>query len=135
MRALTDAAHMEFVEATSTLTARLAAGNDDLAAAGAICLAVEAWKHLAGEDTAWDRFGLEILDVRSRLYTHYDDVVVDTTLPTTSSAHIRDAVRELVAQLARYHDHRALDADIALSERLDHNAVAQQLRRAVAALA
>ncbi|MFY1595903.1 hypothetical protein [Micromonospora sp. WMMD737] len=125
---------MEFVKAIGALTARLAAGNDDLAASGAIYLAVAAWKHQAGEDTAWDRFGLEVLDVRSRFYTHYD-VVVDTTVPTAANTHIRNAVRELVAQLARYHDQRALDADRTLSERLDHDAAAQKLRRAVAALA
>ncbi|MEH1017890.1 hypothetical protein V6U90_33135 [Micromonospora sp. CPCC 206060] len=125
---------MEFADATSALTARLAAGNDDLAAAGAIHLAVEAWKRLSGGDAAWDRFGLELLDVRSRLYSD-DDVVVDATVPATDGPHLRHAVMDLVEQLAQHHDRRAVHPDNGLAQRLDHDAAAQQLRRAVAALA
>ncbi|MFD0783728.1 hypothetical protein ACFQZ8_07360 [Micromonospora azadirachtae] len=123
---------MEFLEAATVLSARLAAGDDSLAAAGAVYLAIEAWKHLGGVDPAWDRFGLEVLDVRSRLYE--DDVEVDVAVPDADGPEVRAAVMDLIGHLARYHVRRAVAED-GLAQRLDHDAAAQQLRRAAAALA
>ncbi|WP_157551506.1 hypothetical protein [Micromonospora globosa] len=123
---------MEFPEAARVLGARLAAGDDSLAAAGAVHLAVEAWKHLGGSDPAWDRFGLEVLDVRSRLYV--DDVEVEAAAPNADGPEVRAAVRDLIGHLARHHDRCAVARD-GLAQRLDHDAAAQQLRRAAAALA
>lgn len=123
---------MEFAEAANVLTVRLAAGDDSLAAAGAVHLAIEAWKHLGGFDPAWDRFGLEVLDVRSRLYE--DDVVVDAAAPDTDGPEVRAAVRDLIEHLAQHHDRCAVAQD-GLAGRLDHDAAAEQLRRAAAALA
>jgi hypothetical protein len=123
---------MEFPEAARVLSARLAAGDDSLAAAGAVHLAIEAWKHLGGVDPAWDRFGLEVLDVRSRLYE--DDVVVDAATPGADGPEVRAAVMDLIEQLARHHCRCAVAGD-GLAQRLGHEAAAQQLRRAAAALA
>ena len=123
---------MEFPEAATILSARLAAGGDSLAAAGAVHLAIEAWKHLGGVDPAWDRLGLEVLDVRSRLYE--DDVVLDAAAPDADGPEVRAAVRDLIEHLAQHHDRRAVAED-GLAQRLDHDAAAQQLRRAAAALA
>lgn len=122
---------MEFAEAANVLTVRLAAGDDGLAAAGAVHLAIEAWKHLGGVDPAWERFGLEVLDVRSRLYA--DDVIVEAAAPDADGPEVRAAVRDLIEHLAQYHDRRAVAED-GLAQRLDHDAAAQQLRRAAAAL-
>ncbi|MFD6563016.1 hypothetical protein [Micromonospora profundi] len=126
---------MNFVEAASALNARLAAGDDNLAAAGAVFLAVEAWKKLSGRAVAWERFGLAILDVRSRLYSEDDDVVVDATAPEADGPLVRAALIDLVEQLARYHSRRAVHSGDGLAQRLEHDAVAQQLRRAAIALA
>lgn len=125
---------MEFAEATRLLTARLAAGDDGLAAAGAVHLAVEAWKHLAGSDYAWDRFGLEVLDVRSRLYSGDDEVVVGAAVPEADEPQVRAALMDLVEHLAQHHD-RCAATQKGLAQRLDHDAAAHQLRRAAAALA
>ncbi|MET8040538.1 hypothetical protein ABZU25_06690 [Micromonospora sp. NPDC005215] len=124
-----------YAEAAREITARLAQDLDDTVAADAIQLAIEAWKSLAGTDFAWDRFGLELLNVRARLYSDHDDVVVDTGTPVRDDAETRLAVTSLLEQLARYHDRRAADDRDDLSRRLNHGAGARQLRRAVAALA
>ncbi|WP_406083564.1 hypothetical protein OHA01_02115 [Micromonospora zamorensis] len=125
---------MTYAEAAREITARLARGVDDTVAAGAMQLAIEAWKSLAGTDLAWDRFGLELLDVRARLYSEHDDVVVDAAAPIRDDAETRLAVKTLLEQLARYHDRLAADDRDDLARRLSHDAGAQQLRRAVAAL-
>ncbi|MEU4779872.1 hypothetical protein [Micromonospora sp. NPDC023633] len=44
-------------------------------------------------------------------------------------------MRDLVEHLAQHHDRRAADPHDGLAQRLDHDAAAQQLRRAAAALA
>ncbi|MEU3455350.1 hypothetical protein ABZ671_17395 [Micromonospora sp. NPDC006766] len=106
---------------------------DDLVAAGAMYLACEAWRQLAGRDLAWDRFGLELLDVRARLYSE-QDVTVDAAAPVRDDAETRLAVTSMVEQLACYHDRCASDHRFGLAERLSHDAGAQQLRRAAAAL-
>ncbi|WP_433132829.1 hypothetical protein ACQPWW_14195 [Micromonospora sp. CA-240977] len=126
---------MTYPEAARETTARLAQDLDDTVAADAIQLAIEAWKSLAGTDFAWDRFGLELLNVRARLYSDHDDVVVDTGPPVRDDAETRLAVTSLLEQLARYHDRRAADDRDDPHRRLSHDAGAQQLRRAVAALA
>lgn len=126
---------MTYAQAAREITARLAHGVDDTAAAGALQLAIEAWKCLAGTDLAWDRYGLELLDVRARLYSDHDDVVVDAGTPVRDDAETRLAVTALLEQLARHHDRLAADDRDDLARRLSHDAGAQQLRRAVAALA
>ena len=126
---------MEYMEATRALGERLAAGEDDLAAAGAVQLAIEAWKHLAGVDTAWDRFGLALLDIQARLYSEEVDVVVNAAAPSTDDPELRTAVADLVEQLAQHHERLAADEHTALAQRLNHDAGAQHLRRAAAALA
>ncbi|MFI7080921.1 hypothetical protein ACIBO1_26815 [Micromonospora sp. NPDC049903] len=126
---------MEFTEATRALSARLAAEDDDLAAAGAVYLAVAAWKAVSGEDTsAWDRFGLEMLDVQARFYGD-DQVEVDATVPGGDRPQVRTAVADLIVHLARHHDRKANASGNDLARRLDHDAAAEQLRRAAAALA
>ncbi|MEU8073092.1 hypothetical protein AB0B20_25375 [Micromonospora sp. NPDC049151] len=126
---------MEYIEATRQVGARLADAADQTAAAGAVQLAIEAWKSLAGSDLAWDQFGLELLDIRARLYSDYDDVVVDAAAPTRDDVETRLALTELVEQLARHHERLAADDRDDLARRLSHDAGAQQLRRAAAALA
>ncbi|MBQ1028942.1 hypothetical protein KBX26_02830 [Micromonospora sp. C97] len=126
---------MNYAEAAREIAARLARGGDDVVAAGAIQMAIEAWKCLAGTDLAWDRFGLELLDVRARLYSDHDDVLVDADVPVRDDAETRLAVTALLEQLARHHDRLASDDQSDLARRLSHDAGAQQLRRAVAALA
>lgn len=125
---------VKYVDAAREITARLARGGDDAVAAGAIQLAIEAWKCLAGTDLAWDRFGLELLDVRARLYSDHDDVVVDAGAPVRDDAETRLAVTALLEQLARHHDRLAGEDQGDLARRLSHDAGARQLRRAVAAL-
>ncbi|MET7879856.1 hypothetical protein ABZS52_23355 [Micromonospora profundi] len=125
---------MSYPEAAREIAARLAHGVDDTAAAGAVQLAIEAWKSLAGTDLAWDRLGLELLDVRARLYSDHDDIVVAAEAPIRDDAETRLAVTTLLEQLARYHDRMAADDRDDLARRLSHDAGAQQLRRAVAAL-
>ncbi|MEU8314996.1 hypothetical protein [Micromonospora sp. NPDC049033] len=126
---------MEYIEATRQVGARLANAADHTAGAGAIQLAIEAWKSLAGSDLAWDQFGLELLDIRARFYSDYDDVVVNAAAPVRDDAETRLALTALVEQLARYHERLAADDRDGLSHRLSHDAGAQQLRRAAAALA
>ncbi|WBC08890.1 hypothetical protein [Micromonospora sp. WMMA1947] len=126
---------MEYIEATRQVGARLADAADHTAAAGAVQLAIEAWKSLAGSDLAWDQFGLELLDIRARLYSEYDDVVVNAAAPVRDDAETRLALTALVEQLARYHERLAVDDRDDLARRLSHDAGAQQLRRAAAALA
>ncbi|MEV4824538.1 hypothetical protein [Micromonospora sp. NPDC049274] len=125
---------MEYAEAAREMMARLADDADDVAAAGVIQLALEAWKRLAGTDLAWDRFGLELLDVRARLYADHD-VVVDAEAPVRDDADTRLVVATLMEQLARYHERQATNDRDDLARRLSHDAGAQQLRRAAAALA
>ena len=130
-----EAGGMEYIEATRQVGARLADAADDTAAAAAIELAIEAWKRLAGTDFAWDHFGLELLDIRARLYPDHDDVVVDAAAPVRDDAATRLAVTTLVEQLAQYHERLAADGRDDLARRLHHDAGAQHLRRAAAALA
>lgn len=126
---------MEYAEAAREISARLAEGVDDTLAAGAIQLAIEAWKSLAGTDLAWDHFGLELLDVRARLYSDHGNIVVNADAPVRDDAETRSAVTTLLEQLARYHDRLAVNDRHDLARRLSHDAGAQQLRRAAAALA
>ncbi|WBC05305.1 hypothetical protein [Micromonospora sp. WMMA1976] len=126
---------MDYIEATKVVCADSADAWDDTTAAGAVQLAIEAWKGLSGTDLAWDRFGLEMLDIRARLYADHDDVVVDAAAPTRDDVETRHAVATLVEHLARYHERLAARDDDDLARRLDHDAAAQQLRRAAAALA
>ncbi|MEU4383209.1 hypothetical protein [Micromonospora echinofusca] len=126
---------MEYIEATRRVGAGLTEATDDTTAAAAVQLAIEAWKCLAGTDLAWDHCGLELLDIRARLYSEYDDVVVDAAAPVRDDAETRLAVTTLLEQLARYHERLAVDDHDDLARRLSHDAGAQQLRRAAAALA
>lgn len=125
---------MKYVDAAREISSRLRAEPDDLAVAGAMQLACEAWKQLAGNDLAWDRLGLELLDVRARLYADHQDVIVDAEAPVRDDAETRLAVTDMLEQLARYHERCAVDERFDLAARLSHDAGAQQLRRAAAAL-
>lgn len=129
------AGDMEYIEATRQIGARLADAVDDTAAAGAVQLAIQAWQHLAGSDLAWDHFGLELLEIRARFYAEHDDVVVDAAAPERDDTETRLAVTTLVEHLARHHERQAVDDRNDVARRLDHDAAAQQLRRAAAALA
>ncbi len=126
---------MDYIEATKEVCAGSADAWDDTTAAGAVQLAIEAWKRLSGTDLAWDQFGLEMLDIRARLYADHDDVVVDAAAPARDDVETRHAVATLVEHLARYHEYLAASGRDDLARRLDHDAAAQQLRRAAAALA
>ncbi|MFF0097716.1 hypothetical protein ACFYO8_00150 [Micromonospora sp. NPDC005257] len=126
---------MDYIEATREVCAGLADALDDTTAVGAVHLAIEAWKRLSGTDLAWDRFGLEMLDIRARLYADHDEVVVDAAAPARDDAETRRAVATLVERLARYHERLATCDGDDLARRLAHDAAAQQLRRAAAALA
>ncbi|RKF24671.1 hypothetical protein [Micromonospora globbae] len=125
---------MKYIEAANQINALLRDEPDDLVAGGAMYLACEAWKQLAGSDIAWDRFGLELLDVRARHYSDHQDVTVDAEGPVRDDAETRLAVTDMVEQLARYHQRCAVDGRLGLAGRLSHDAAAQQLRRAAAAL-
>jgi hypothetical protein len=123
---------MEYTEAARAVSDALAGGDDDLAAAGAMYLALQAWRHLADTDPVWDQFGLQLLEVQGQLYAG-QDVVVEADPPRDGSR-TRSAVTTLVEQLARRHE--ALSAEAGpLAHRLTHDACAQQLRRAVSVLA
>ncbi|MEV4210172.1 hypothetical protein [Micromonospora sp. NPDC049662] len=124
----------DYNDAARQVADLLAHDADGIAAAGAVQLAIEAWKSLAGTDLAWDRFGLELLDIRARLYSDHDDVVVDAESPTHDDAETRRVVAVLLEQLARHHDRLAADHHDDLASRDLHTAAAQQLRRAVATL-
>jgi hypothetical protein len=123
---------MDCTKAARTVGDNLIAGGDEFAAAGAMYLALQAWRHLAGADKAWDRLGLELLDVRGRLYAG-QDVVVEAAPPHDGPG-TRAAVVALVEHLARHHEALAAGSG-PLAQRLDHDAGVQQLRRAAAALA
>ncbi|MEW2386004.1 hypothetical protein AB0873_28480 [Micromonospora sp. NPDC047707] len=125
---------MKYVEAAKEISARLRGEAGDLAAAAAMHLACEAWKRLAGSDIAWDRFGLELLDLRARLYSDHREVVVEAEAPVRDDAETRLAVTGMLELLARYHERCAVDERFELARRLSHDAGAQQLRRAAAAL-
>ncbi|MEH0824551.1 MULTISPECIES: hypothetical protein [unclassified Micromonospora] len=78
---------MGFAKAANVLAVRLAAGDDGLAAAEAVHLAIEAWKYLGGVDPAWDRRGL--------IDTMFGGAAADAGKPTwcektpTGGAHAR----------------------------------------------
>jgi len=126
-------APMDYTQAARAVAASLAAGDDEMAAPGALHLAIQAWRHLADGDAAWDRFGLELLDLRTRLYPD-DDVAVEVDAPPHDGPELRAVLSELVEELARYHQRLAANSDLALVQRLEHDAAAHQLRRAVAVL-
>ena len=126
-------APMDYTQAARAVYASLAAGDDEMAAPGALHLAIQAWRHNAEADTAWDRFGIELLDVRTRLYPS-DDIAVEADAPAGDGPELRAVLSELVEELARYHQRLAANSNLALAQRLEHDAVAQQLRRAVAVL-
>ena len=123
---------MDYTEAVRAVREQLDAGVNDFAAAGALDLTLQAWRHLAGADQVWDRVGLELLDVQGRLYVDLD-VTVEAD-PPSDGPQTRTAVVELVEDLARHHERHAA-AGGPLTQRLDHAAAAQQLHRAAAVLA
>jgi len=122
---------MEFSEAVRAVTASLAAGGDPHAAAAAIWLALQAWRHLGDLDPVWDRVGVDLLEVRDRFYAD-QDVQVETEPPGDRRA-ARTAVAVLLGRLADHH--LALAAvDGPLPIRLAHDAGAERLREIAAAL-
>ena len=123
---------VEYTDAVRTVITSLAAGGDDFAAAGAISLALRAWRQLGGTDPVWDQVGLDLLEVRDRLYPD-QDVTVAAADPA-ADPQTRAAVAELLEQLALHHQQLA-GGDAPLAERLAHDAGVQQLRDAAAALA
>jgi len=126
-------APMDYTQAARAVAASLAAGDDEMAAPGALNLAIQAWHQLAETDTAWDRFGLELLDLRTRLYPG-DDISVEADAPPGDGPELRAVLGELVEELARHHQRLAANGDLALAQRLEQDAAAHQLRRAVAVL-
>ncbi|XVU24186.1 hypothetical protein ACQPZJ_44310 [Actinoplanes sp. CA-054009] len=123
---------MDYTEAVRAVREQLDAGVDELAAAGALDLTLQAWRHLADADRVWDQVGLELLDVKGRLYADLD-VTVEAD-PPSDGQQTRAAVVELVEGLARHHERNAA-AGGPFAQRLDHAAAAQQLHRAAAVLA
>jgi hypothetical protein len=121
---------MDYTEAVRAVREQLDAGVE-LAPAAALHLSLQAWRRLAAADPVWDKVGLELLDVRDRLYAD-QDVAVEAD-PPRDGAQTRAAVAALIEHLARYHETGATSAG-PLAQRLDHDAAAQQLRRAAAAL-
>ncbi len=126
-------APMDYLHVARAVAASLAAGDDEMAAPGALHLAIQAWRYLADGDAAWDRFGLELLDLRTRLYPD-EDVAVEADAPPDDGPVLRAVLSELFEELARYHQRIAANSNLALAQRLEYDAAAQQLRRAVAAL-
>lgn len=106
--------------------------DDDLAQA-ALELALQAWQVLAGDDPAWDRFGLELLDVRGRLHP-IPTVVAVAAPPVADQPETRRAVASLMQALASRHERAATSPKLALTRRLELDAAAVQLRRAAAML-
>lgn len=122
---------MNYTEAVQAVGDNLANGDDDLAAAAAMHLALQAWRHLAAADATWDGLGLNLLDIQHRLYRD-QDVAVEADPPRDGPG-TRAAVAELLQRLARHHEALAI-GNRPLPDRLEHDAAAQQLRRAAAAL-
>lgn len=124
---------MEYIEAIHEIRSRLSTGGDRYAAAAALHLAIEAWSNFAGGDPAWDQVGLELLDLRGRLYLD-EDVAVDAEPPSGDSVQVRTAVSALLQELAAHHDRLARYGHGDLTVRLDHDAGAEQCRQAAAVL-
>ena len=124
---------MDYTEAARSASRELGSDDGDELAQAALQLALQAWRSLSGDDPAWDRFGLELLDVRDRLYP--TTTVTTVTAPLyCDGLEIRQMVAELVETLAARHRRVAGDEDRPLAERLDHDGAAVQLRRAAATL-
>lgn len=123
-----------WVTATNAITVQLAETNapaDPSVRAAAVYLALAAWRDL-GAGGGWDHFGLDMLEVRDRHYLAHG-VEVEVAAAQADSATL-SAVRRMVEQLACVHDRLASEDQLPVATRLDHEASAHQLRRAVAAL-
>ncbi|GLW35225.1 hypothetical protein [Actinoplanes regularis] len=123
---------MDFMEAAQTVGADLGTGGQQHAPAGALFLAVLAWRELGDADPVWDQVGLVLLDVQQRLYPEHN-VGVEVQAPQ-DGPRTRAAVAALITRLAEHHHAMAADGTGALPARLDHDAAAQQLRHAAAVL-
>ncbi|BCY11012.1 hypothetical protein [Actinoplanes sp. L3-i22] len=123
---------MEFTQAARAVIEDLKAGNE-LALAAAVALALRAWRTLAaGDPTAWDLFGLDVLAVQQMLYVQVQvEVQAD---PPHDDGPTRALLQQLVGQLADHHAQRAATGTDSLDERLEHEAGSIQLRRALAVL-
>src|SRR5262249_40084964 len=108
-----EAAGMKYANAVQATSAVLAQGGDPLAAAGAVDLAMQAWRDLAGADAAWDYFGLGLLEVCTRLYPHRD-VAIHADPPPSDGPTLRGAVADLIEELARYHEREAANTTLNL---------------------
>ncbi len=129
----TDSSRMDFIPAAEAVTALLATRADDAAPDAALYLTIMAWAALAEADPAWDRFGLELLDIRTRLYPD-SGIVVDARPPAHDEPRLRQSLTGLVAALADHHDTLAADERLGLALRLEHDAAAHQLHYAVGVL-
>lgn len=124
---------MEYTTAAQTVRENLAAGTDEHASSAALNLALQAWRTLAAGDATWDLLGLELLTVHARLYVEEQEVRVEAD-PPSDGPQTRTAVRDLLETLAQHHELMSVAGSGPLSRRLDHDAAAQQLRRAAAEL-
>lgn len=125
---------MNYTDAARMAREELTFDDGDELAAAALQLALQAWRAAAGADPVWDRFGLELLDVRDRLYPT-PPVVAVAEPPPGDGPHTRTTVTELVEALADRHRRVAGDDQRPLAQRLKHDSVAVQLRDAAATLA
>jgi hypothetical protein len=120
---------MNFVDAAAAVSDELAVGTPGQPARAALQLAVMAWQGL-GDDTAWDRFGLEVLAV-SEFLTVLPDTVLVCDPPHPGDPHARLALTHLVSTLAAQFEAAAGDDGQALADRLAYDAAANRLRRAI----
>ncbi|GGM22597.1 hypothetical protein ACFFX1_11035 [Dactylosporangium sucinum] len=125
---------MTYNDLARAVTNELGADDGDELAQAALQLALQAWHALADGDPAWDRFGLDLLDVRGRLHPN-PTVAVVTPAPDRDRPELRAAVTTLVQALADRHERVAAGAERALAQRLQLDGAAVQLRRAAEALA
>jgi hypothetical protein len=122
---------MEYTQAANVLGRRLDAGGDEDAAPAAIALAMQGWRDLANDDPIWDLVGLVLLSLRTSLYP--DVHVTVEADKARSGQQTRTAVAGLLHRLAEHHQ-RLTAGTRPLADRLQHDAVAQQLRQIAATL-
>lgn len=124
---------MTFLDVVRNTIADLADDSREDAASAAVWLIIEAWPGLAEHTPTWDQVGLAALDAADRLFA--DSVVVMYSgSPARGKGEDGEAVRALVTALAAWCSRRAGIHVLPLSIRLNHDATAVRLRRAVAAL-
>ena len=124
---------MDLLDAVTDVSGDLATGKTGEPARAALRLALLVWRELAGSDTSWDRFGLEVRAVCETL-TALPDTVLLCDPPAQDTPQIRVAVAGLMEMLATHLDVAAADESVTLVDRLTFEAAAVGLRGAVGAL-